>query len=475
MTPFEFGQKLAADTSATPPAPKPQPLAGPQKFPAPPKANPEAIFKPAPPIYRHPSGAQQVGQITYERPAERPALLPITGRARPFQNAVSQSVVSPGRDSGPGVLRIAQHGGGLGQYNYAQPSPEQNRNQYELSTPGEDAAGNVSTATSIPVGDRAAFLNPAGPPIVPPTRENFPDPEAHYAQERLWQNRRWAAQAAVEKGPALPPDTNPQTIIAKACNNNPNGCTPATYARWLNAERGLNAGYAEQLAKLPRFVDEPPAAVRPASNPPLTLMNKARSFRFKQKPKPALEIKEPAAPTVRSPELPPLNLNKVMMVPPGYLGIGSKHIPLGDELLGDLGSMGAPYLTNALTEGDLPGLPSALHEYRLAKGGDPMREQDWTDTGVYTDARETPLPLVGIHGEAQEFGRHLGLGKELGGGNTTSYLDKIREINANPDATYMQKVRSNWARPVGSALEFGRNMAELTQPKTPIEGFSPIN
>ncbi|NBT59823.1 hypothetical protein EBT16_13675, partial [bacterium] len=64
--------------------------------------------------------------------------------------------------------------------------------------------------------------------------------------------------------------------------------------------------------------------------------------------------------------------------------------------------------------------------------------------------------------EAKEYGRHLGLIPELGGGTTVSYLDKIRLLNNNTDATYFQKVRSNLARPVGSSAALIRETVGLS-------------
>lgn len=465
--PYLFGEKLAAgalfkppaEPQAMPPAPKPQPLAKPQAFPKAPAADPSADVTPVPPVYEHPSGAQQLGQAQFAAPVNTRTFF---RQNLPRQEAVVPAVSpSPGRDRGADVLRISHHGGG-------------DNTGYELSNPGVDAAGHLRTATSIPVGSRAAYLNPQAEQIKPPTRANFPDDDARYDQSRKWNVQTAEAQAALEKGPALPADTNPEAIISQACNNDPNGCTPATYARWLNAERGLHAGYAEQLAARPTVSVQPKAF----SSRPSTLMDRARSFLGFNKP-PAQKAPEPeiTSPDVTPPALSPLRLNKVVMTPPGYVGVG-RYNNFASKIMGDSGSFGSPYLT----ENTAPVIerrhgfrPSPAHEYRLAKGGDPTIDSDWTDTGIYTDARQSSVPFIGAKGEAMEFGRHLGLGKELGGGNALSYLDKIRDINANPDATYMQKVRSNWARPVGSALEFGRNISELTRPQTPVEGFSPIN
>ena len=414
--------KMAAEPQSQATVPIPRTLSSPQKFPpVPPQQNGSL-----PPLYRHPSGTTQLGTVNFASSAP-------TNARRPAEQQIKISPalgVPPGRDSGAGVLRIDQHGGGRGQFDYAKPIYS---TQYTLGNPNIDANGKFNEdANILPVGSRAALLNPAGPAPVPPTFQNFPDAEAQYAAERLWDRRRSAAVDAVKAGPALPADANPRTLISSACNGDPNGCTPATYAKWLNAERGINAGYASQLAQLPSawnlYGDDDRYAKQPAVAPDLV-------------------------PT--APQLPPLNLNKVVMTPPGYIGVGSKD-NFVRRAIGNTGSFETPYLID-----NRRGDGSSAHEYRLTRGGEPMNKNHWTDTGVYTDARQAPIPFVGIGGEAKELGRHLGLSKELGGGDLNSYLDKIRDINNNPDATYLQKVRGNFARPVGSALQFGREIGGL--------------
>ena len=153
------------------------------------------------------------------------------------------------------------------------------------------------------------------------------------------------------------------------------------------------------------------------------------------------------------------NLDKVVMTPPGFYASGT-HPQNPLSVLGESGSAGRP---SAHDPDDAPykGNISAYHEYRLAKGGNPSNEAHWTDTGVYNDARQEGLPLIGLGGEALEMARHFNLSPELGGGNFNSYLDKTRRITSNPDATYQEKVRSSWARPIGSAAELARSSAEI--------------
>lgn len=509
MTPYLFGRKLANDNAfltAAPKAPKspkpavvasptPQPLRQPQQFPSVATPKPQPGILPTPPVYQHPSGALQVGRINYlskSAPTQQTLIGPRPAEsAQPVTRLHNSAPVSPGRDSGASVLRLSHHGGGTGQYDYTNTAPNDGGN-YSLVNPGLDAAGTPTGAVSgIQIGRRAGLLNPSGPAIVPPTKQNFPNAEDQYMQERLWNKRRRAAYDAALEGAALPANTNPSTLIAKACNGDPNGCSPATYARWLNAERGMHAGYANQLATMPRADSADEMTAQAAPRQP-TLFDRAKTMLgFPGKPaNPALPAANLTAP--KPPELPPLNLNKVVMVPPGYLAAGTKERTARAMLTGlplpnhDVGSFGAPYRAGTVQfEG---GAGSPAHEYRLTRGGDPMKEQHWVDTGVYTDARENVLPFLGIGDEAKEFGRHIGLGKKLGGGDVSSYLDKIRDINNNPDATYWQKVRGNFARPVGSALQFGRevgsgvleNLQQAEQSnRAPglggagIEGFSP--
>lgn len=330
-----FGEKLAEQPTVTP-------LAGPQAFP---KPAPAADRTTPPPVFRHPSGALQLGKMRVLDDQNT------TGGARSTQSlGIDTKPKSPGADSGPGVLRISQHGG------------TSRGGSYVLSNP---------TNGTINVSRRA----------------------------------EWAPETS-----ALPPGTNPSCLISDSCNGNADGgADPSLYARWLNSER---------------------RAVNPQDGSAS-------------------------------------NLKKVVMMPPGYLSantFASHPFPNG--------SFDAPYLHGlfpASVQEELrkrdaaegKDTANAPHEYRLLPGGDPTRKGSWLDTGNYTDARQSAIPLIGAFGEAQEFGRHLGLGPELGGGNATSYLDKIRAINNNPDATYGQKVMSNFARPVGSALQFGRELSGL--------------
>ena len=191
---------------------------------------------------------------------------------------------------------------------------------------------------------------------------------------------------------------NPTTVISQACNAG-GGCTPATYG---NMFKSLNP-------MLP----------------------------YNTKP----------------------NLNKVVMTPPGFYASGT-HPQHRLSFLGESGSAGQPSQYDA-DDAPYKGNISAYHEYRLAKGGNPSNEAHWTDTGVYNDARQEGLPLVGLGGEALEMARHFNLSPELGGGNFNSYLDKTRRITSNPDASYQEKVRSSWARPIGSAAELARSSAEI--------------
>jgi hypothetical protein len=196
----------------------------------------------------------------------------------------------------------------------------------------------------------------------------------------------------------IPKGLNPVEIISESCNPNPDGACPATYAKWLQAER----------------------------------------------------FGEPSA----------LQLKKVVMTPKGFSSIGILDARVS-RLFGDQGSFGVPYyrewVQKTFDSEDAP-----PREYRLVRGGNPEEKDHWIDTGIYTDSRQAHFPLVGIVGEAQEYGRHLGLSPDLGGGDSVSYLDKIRLINNNPDATYFQKVRSNLARPVGSSLALIRETMGLS-------------
>ena len=454
--------KQAAEPQAQ--AMAPIPLPGPQKFPdVPPR--PKHL---PPPLYKHPSGTTQLGHISYEsyEPGKIRQSLP----------------VSPGRDSGAGVLRVSQHGAGVGQFNYGSPYADDNDVQYWLENPVINSDGEEDVKTELPLGERAALLNPAAFAPVPPTPQTFPDDrEARYALHHLNTRRSMAAAAAVKAGPALPAGANPSVLIAKACNSNPAGCTPATLARWINAERGINAGYpAQLLSQLPALPDrsQPDRPISDEENfassirveaamglahegelPKLSPANLSLYLRGERGLSPPMP---PPNGMPTAPQLPPLNLNKVVMTPPGYLGVGNADT-FKNRVLGDHSGFGRPSHANEVWfDGSDGGAGSAPHEYRLTRGGDPMNENHWTDTGTYSDARQTPVPsLGGLYDEAEEFGRHLGLSKDLGGGGVNSYLDKIRDINNNPDATYMQKVRSNFARPVGSALQFGREVGGI--------------
>lgn len=255
--------------------------------------------------------------------------------------------ISPGVSSGNNVLRISLHGRG-------------NQSRYALLNP---------RSYEVPVGV--------------------------YAQHRL-ENHSGDVLRVLKRH--LPQSINPAEIISESCNSDSDGCTPATYARWLQIESAPGDG--------------------------------------------------------------PLKLKKVVMTPRGFVsgGILDNRI---SRLFGDQGSFGRPYYHDEMIKifGSEIAPP---HEYRLLRGGAAENIHHWTDTGVYTDSRESSFPLIGLWGEAHEYGRHLGLTPELGGGNSWSYLDKITAINKNPDATYFQKVRSNLARPLGSAAAFIRETYGLT-------------
>lgn len=144
-------------------------------------------------------------------------------------------------------------------------------------------------------------------------------------------------------------------------------------------------------------------------------------------------------------------LSRVVMTPRGYAGVGLGAAGVGwrpGDYAGAL-SEADPYAAETYVHPD-GDRAAAMHDYRLTAGGDASNSRHWTDTGVYTDARAETVPIISLHGEAKEIGRHLGLGPQLGGGSFSSYLDKVKSINANPDATYRQKVQANFARPVGS-------------------------
>jgi len=254
--------------------------------------------------------------------------------------------ISPGTSSGAQLLRISLHGDG-------------DESNYVLSNPKTE---------EINVGYYGELLN---------QKEN----------EKILKQ--------IQKH--LPRGVNPVEIISEACNPDPNGAYPATYAKWLRAEHWGDAS--------------------------------------------------------------PLQLKTVVMTPKGFSSVGIVDSPFS-RLFGDQGSFGHPYYREWIQK-TFASPESSPHEYRLIRGGDPEENNHWTDTGIYTDSRQAFLPLVGILGEAKEYGRHLGLSPDLGGGNSVSYLDKIRLINNNPDATYFQKVRSNLARPVGSSLALIRESSGL--------------
>jgi len=256
--------------------------------------------------------------------------------------------ISPGSSFGKGVLRISLHGDGA-------------EDTYSLLNPD---------AEEIPVG--------------------------YLAQLR---RKKVSSKDFLAFRKNLPQYLNPTEIISESCNPDLDGCSPATYAQWLQAER------------FPENAE-------------------------------------------------PLLLKKVVMTPKGFSSMGVIENPV-TRIYGDQGSFGNPYLRELVSSWTKDGA-SAPREYRLIRGGNPENENAWIDTGIYTDSRQASIPLIGIHGEAKEFGRHLGLSEELGGGNSLSYLDKIRLINDNPDATYFQKVRSNWARPIGSAAAFVREVCGLS-------------
>ena len=238
----------------------------------------------------------------------------------------------------------------------------------------------------------------------------------------------------------LPPNTNPSCLISDSCNSSVNGADPSLYARWLKNERGVASSDAQYKAY--------DAGVASGALSSDATVHDVENYMQQQAG--------------------PLNLNKVVMMPRGYQRANSR----ASDLITEGGSFESPYMhgsfpapaqeairqDNAARGQDTANAP---HEYRLLPGGDPTSQGSWNDTGNYTDARQSTIPLVGAFGEAREMGRHFGLGKELGGGGLGSYLDKVRAINNNTDATYSQKVRSNFARPVGSALQFGRELGGL--------------
>ena len=377
------------------------------------------------PLYQHPSGSLQLGKIR-------------SLNNNPLVAALSQNKLdtganpeSPGIDHGPGVFRVSQHGLGESQPNPKAPMFIDRMGTYHFNN-----------STADPVIEMAARANALDPTNATQTfpKPNVPQtPQANMA----WNDPVNVARLESGKGPALPPDFNPHTVISNACNPSKGGCTPATYARWLNAERGMNNGYAASMAALPLTQEY------------------AQQF-DPQKPTP------PTLPTLPQNSLNSAsNLRKVVMVPPGHSGMNLSDIyPL------PAGSLSSPYLTNAA--GLIPSIPteegitgakdsfSAAHEYRLAPGGNPAANGSWIDTGVYTDARESSIPVAPVLGEAAEIARHMNLGPELGGGDFNSYVDKVRNINNNPDATYAQKVRGNLARPIGAAAAVGPAVSQLT-------------
>ena len=203
----------------------------------------------------------------------------------------------------------------------------------------------------------------------------------------------------------LPPGTNPNSIYSKACNLNARGATPAVLADFIANQMTASGGKRE-----------------------------------------------------------PVRLNEVMMVPPGYYAstpselYGVRLNPEKRSLMEMLkATFSRPEPVERFTE--------PPHQFRLIKGGDPHNPNHWTDTGQYADVRQSWGLPIHFLGEAKEYGRHLGLGKDLGGGDTKSYMDKIRRINTNPDTTWRQKVLGNFARPVGATItgvadlidEVGRN------------------
>lgn len=256
--------------------------------------------------------------------------------------------ISPGTSSGSDLLRISLHGSG-------------DEAHYTLLNPSSD---------EIPVGYYSDLLKRG---VSPKTLK------------------------ALRKH--LPRNINPTEIISESCNPDGNGCTPATYARWIQVEKVPNR---EQL-----------------------------------------------------------KLKKVVMTPSGFSSGGIVDTPVS-RLFGDQGSFAQPYYRDWMVRNFNSDL-APPHEYRLVRGGDPESENHWIDTGIYPDSRQMTFPLVGVFGEAKEYGRHLGLSPELGGGDSLSYLDKIRLINDNPDATYFQKVRSNLARPIGSAAALVRETWGLSR------------
>lgn len=255
--------------------------------------------------------------------------------------------ISPGVSSGKNVLRISLHGSGI-------------ESQYSLLNPSSD---------EVPVG--------------------------YYADRR---NIKPSDETLIALRKHLPRFFNPEEIISESCNPDLKGCTPATYARWLEVER--------------------------------------------------------------TPSPDKLNLKKVVMTPSGFSSGGIVDTPVS-RLFGDQGSFAQPYYREWVVNNFDPEL-SPPREYRLIRGGNAENIHHWIDTGIYTDSRQASFPLIGIWGEAKEYGRHLGLSPELGGGNSLSYLDKIRSINENPDATYFQKVRSNLTRPLGSAAALTREIYGLS-------------
>jgi gluconate kinase len=359
-------------------------------------------------VYKYPSGSTQLGRIQFNdyTPGLNERSTPAAAPAPPPPSMAVQQ--SPGVDSGSNTLRVNLHGGNgqLPPFQALPPSSENNTypQGYGVSNP---YGGRVDIAA------RGEYLNPARP--VPKTREAY---------------TAAATYANLQAEPSLPAEaTNPSTIVSHACNPDGSGCTPAMYAKWLQSEQGLNAGYGRHLAKDTNILHKLDGTTQ-----------------YSQ---------------INAPKIQPLNLNKVVMTPPG--GVATSRTQGIETAKDNPTSFERPYEEDGKTISGpvIDYSVHAPHEYRLTRGGDATNPSHWTDTGLYTDARQESLPFVGALGEAKEFGRHLGLNSQLGGGNAVSYLDKIKAINDNPDATYTQKVRSNFARPVGTAMQFGRELGGL--------------
>lgn len=205
----------------------------------------------------------------------------------------------------------------------------------------------------------------------------------------------------------LPRMANPSTVISGACNGGVCG-TPAAYAKFFN----------ENYRRSPESVGSQ------------------------------------------------LNLRKVVMTPPGYIGRGNVSMAEGYDHTMQTGTLADPYIWKKFNDNPANkpyqnyGPSSAAHEYWLKKDGNPLEERDWVDTGIYSDARQAanPFSKKTFEDEVQEISRHVGLPPEFGGGGFRSYLDKIDRINSNPDASPSQLIYSNMARPMGAPAAWVRKI-----------------